>query len=251
VSQSNLARPSAPESLAGEFINIPILVTSNIRSFTPMVLGRGDDNDLIYIRDRYIAFKDSPVKSELCNVIILTLISFACSTEQTGMTNNSNNMLKLYKLIDHKLHYWETWDKDSETAIIHWGIVGQRGEDKEVSSESGSSFHAVVQKEIVEKQKEGYAEFDEDKIAFLEIEYKVDGFGTEKDLEKRYALENHLDELLGWTGLGHVDGGSIGSGSMEVGCAVVDFEIAKKVIEDNLVSTEFVGYTRIFRMGDE
>lgn len=30
--------------------------------------------------------------------------------------------------------------------------------------------------------------------------------------------------MLGWTGLGHVDGGSIGSGTMEVGCEVVDFE---------------------------
>ena len=42
-----------------------------------------------------------------------------------------------------------------------------------------------------------------------------------------------MDEVLGWTGLGHTDGGSIGSGTMEVGCVVVDFEIAKKVIEEH------------------
>ena len=36
-------------------------------------------------------------------------------------------MLKLYKLIDNQLHYWETWDKDEKTAIVHWGIVGQTG----------------------------------------------------------------------------------------------------------------------------
>ena len=35
--------------------------------------------------------------------------------------------------------------------------------------------------------------------------------------------------ILNWgTGLGHTDGGSIGNGTMEVGCIVVDFDIAKK-----------------------
>jgi hypothetical protein len=41
-------------------------------------------------------------------------------------------LLKFYKVIDNELHYWETWDKDDKTAIIHWGIVGQQGQDKEV-----------------------------------------------------------------------------------------------------------------------
>jgi len=59
-----------------------------------------------------------------------------------------------------------------------------------------------------------------------------------------------MDEVLGWTGLGHTDGGSIGSGTMEVGCVVVDFDIAKKVIEQDLKNTEFADYTRIFKMNE-
>ena len=55
-----------------------------------------------------------------------------------------------------------------------------------------------------------------------------------------------MDEVLGWTGLGHCEGGSIGSGTMEVCCFVVDFDIAKKVIETKLKDTEFADYTRIF-----
>ncbi len=160
-------------------------------------------------------------------------------------------MLKLYKLTDNQLHYWETWDKDEKTAIVHWGVVGQRGQDKEVKSGLFSNFRKTVQKEINKKLKDGYVEFGEDKLSFLEIEYKIDGFGTEQDLEKRHRLENKLDEILGWTGLGHTDGGSIGSGTMEVGCMVVDFEIAKKVIEVNLKNTEFADYTRIFKMDNE
>lgn len=160
-------------------------------------------------------------------------------------------MIKLYKLIDAKLHYWETWDNNEKSATIHWGIVGERGKDKEIKSGLFSNFHKTVQKEIDKKIKEGYAEFDEDKISFLEVEYKIDGFGTDQDLDKRHRLEEHLNELLGWTGLGEVDGGSIGSGTMEAGCIVVDFEIAKKVIEDNLKNTEFGDYSRIFKMNEE
>jgi predicted DNA-binding WGR domain protein len=182
---------------------------------------------------------------------ILTLTFFACSTDNKTTTENSISMLKLYKLIDNQLHYWETWDKDEKTAIVHWGIVGQRGEDKEIKSGLFSNFRKTVQKEIDEKLKEGYAEFNEENHSFLEIEYKIEGFGTEQDLDKRHRLEEKMDEVLGWTGLGHTDGGSSGSGTMEVVCVVVDFDIAKKVIEEKLKNTEFADYTRIFRMENE
>ncbi|CAA9197385.1 hypothetical protein FLA105534_01593 [Flavobacterium bizetiae] len=157
-------------------------------------------------------------------------------------------MLKLYKQKDNQLWYWETWDKDEKTAIVHWGIVGEQGENKEVKGGLFSSFRKNVQKEIDQKLKEGYAEFDQDKVSFLEIEYSIEGFGTEQDLAKRHRLEQKMDEILGWTGLGHSDGGSIGSGTMEVGCMVVDFDIAKKVIEESLKETEFENYSRIFKI---
>ncbi|UTN06551.1 hypothetical protein L0669_11720 [Flavobacterium bizetiae] len=160
-------------------------------------------------------------------------------------------MLKLYKQKDNQLWYWETWDKDEKTAIVHWGIVGEQGQNKEVKGGLFSSFTKNVQKEIDQKLKEGYTEFDQDKVCFLEIEYSIDGFGTEQDLEKRHRLEQKMDEVLGWTGLGHTDGGSIGSGTMEVGCMVVDFDIAKKVIEERLKGTEFGNYSRIFKIDQE
>lgn len=159
-------------------------------------------------------------------------------------------MIKLYKRIDNKLNYWETWDNDDKSAIVHWGLVGQRGQDKEVKGGLFSNFRGIVQKEMNERLKEGYAEFEEDSLVFLEVEYLIDGFGTEEDLDKRHRLEERLNELLGWTGLGHVDGGSIGSGTMEAGCVVVDFDIAKMVIEDDLKDTEFSNYSRIFRMNE-
>lgn len=155
-------------------------------------------------------------------------------------------MIKLYKQNDNELHYWETWEKDEKTAIFHWGIVGQRGQDKEIKSGLFSNFKTKVETEISKKLNEGYSEFDEDRFSYLEIEYIIEGFGTEEDLDKRHRLEEIMDEVLGWTGLGHTDGGSIGSGTMEVGFIVVDYEIAKKVIEENLKNTEFSNFSRIY-----
>jgi hypothetical protein len=63
----------------------------------------------------------------------------------------------------------------------------------------------------------------------LLVEYPIDGMGTGDDLKKRHRLEDRMNETLGWTGLGMCDGGSIGSGSMEVCNYVVDFEVAKAV----------------------
>ena len=51
---------------------------------------------------------------------------------------------------------------------------------------------------------------------------------------------------MGWTGLGHCDGGSIGSGAMEACCFVVDFEIAKRVVAAALSDTPFADFTRIY-----
>ena len=39
-------------------------------------------------------------------------------------------MIKLYKPIENKLHYWETWDKDEKTAMIHWGLLGNLDKTK-------------------------------------------------------------------------------------------------------------------------
>jgi predicted DNA-binding WGR domain protein len=160
-------------------------------------------------------------------------------------------MLKLYKEILGELHYWETWDKDPETGIVHWGQVGQTGQHKELKSGLFSNFRKSIQKEIEQKLKEGYAELEEENYSFLEIEYQINGFGTDEDLDKRHRLEEKMDAILGWTGLGYCDGGSIGSDTMEVGCVVVDFNIAKKVIEENLTNTEFSNYSRIFEMVEE
>ena len=93
---------------------------------------------------------------------------------------------------------------------------------------------------------DGYKDISDQRVILI-IEYKVDGFGTEKDLDKRYELQDWLNSKLGWTGLGRCDGGSIGSGTMETASFVVNFDLAKKILERDLKETKFANYTRIYK----
>ena len=155
-------------------------------------------------------------------------------------------MLKLYKNTSSGVEYWETWDDGNGNHTVHWGSLGTRGKTKTLSAGLFRDPTKKIQTEVEGLLESGYSQLEiEDHVTLL-VEYAVDGFGTSEDLDKRHELEQRLNETLGWTGLGHVDGGSTGSGTMEACCYVVDFEIAKSVIERELKGTEFDDYTRIY-----
>lgn len=155
-------------------------------------------------------------------------------------------MLKLYRFSDGKKEYWETWEDERQSHTVHWGELGTSGASKTVHSTLFAKAEKTIQKEIDQLVKLGFRPIDMDDHCTLLIEYAVDGMGAAEDLEKRHRLQSRMDETLGWTGLGVCDGGSIGSGSMEVCTFVVDFDVAKAVIEKDLAGTEFANYTRIF-----
>jgi hypothetical protein len=147
-------------------------------------------------------------------------------------------MEKLYKNIDGSLYYWETWTSDQKSSMIHFGKLGEKGTTDTVPT--------TVTYEMMENLKsEGYKTIPIEDLETLIIEYEVD-LENDQDLQKRYDLQDRMQETLGWTGLGFCDGGSIGSGTMEVCCFVVDFEIAKKIVEDDLKFTKYNDYKRIY-----
>lgn len=155
-------------------------------------------------------------------------------------------MLKLYKLtVDEKL-YWETWDNDNGTHTIHWRELGTEGHSKIVKSSLLKKATDIIQKEVDKLVSDGHVPIDPEDHFTLLIEYEVNDMGSVEDVEKRHRLEDRMNDTLGWTGLGACDGGSIGSGTMEICSFVVDFEVAKKVIAADLKGTEFANYTRIY-----
>lgn len=153
-------------------------------------------------------------------------------------------MIKLYKTIGGVLRYHEAWENDG-AITEHWGAVGERGESRDHKMPKRKSEETALREVLKPAIEDGYLPLDEDAPKVLLIEYPVDGMGSPRDLEKRNALEDRMNEILGWTGLGYCDGVSIGSGSVEVCCMVVDAEIARRVIEDDLKNTEFADYARI------
>jgi hypothetical protein len=151
---------------------------------------------------------------------------------------------KLYKRIDGALRYHEAWEH-AGTITEHWGLVGERGTVKEHPAPKVGKVKAL-KKLLQPAIDQGFAPIDEDDMPAVLVEYVVDGFGSRNDIEKRHELEEHLNELLGWTGLGHCDGGSIGSGTMEACCFVVDADIAIRVLEAELRSTKFGDFARVY-----
>ncbi len=154
-------------------------------------------------------------------------------------------MFKLYKRIKRLLHYHEAWAQGAKICE-HWGIVGERGETTEHKRNKKLSEVKNLEQVLAKPLGEGFKPIEVDDHFILLIEYPVEGMGTTKYLAKRNALENRMNETLGWTGLGNCDGGSMGSGTMEVCCFVVDFKIAKRVIEEDLKNTKFADYSRIY-----
>jgi predicted DNA-binding WGR domain protein len=154
-------------------------------------------------------------------------------------------MQKLYRVADGVLSYHEAW-LNGGSVIEHWGRVGDRGQMREHRRAPRESERKALTRILAPAAAAGYAPIAPDAHAVMVVEYPVDGFGTPKDLEMRLAVEGLLNEALGWTGLGHCDGGSIGSGTMEVACLVVSPTIAEQVISAALQSSPFAAYTRIY-----
>lgn len=159
------------------------------------------------------------------------------------------SMIKLYKKVEGQWHYHEAWVGGGEITE-HWGVVGDRGSTREHSVTSGHAASAALREVLKDAYAKGYEEVDLDDHAILLVEYSVDGVGTPDDLDKRHKLQDRLSETLGWTGLGHCDGGSIGSDTMEAACFVIDFPVAKAVLERDLKGTEFEDFTRIYNERD-
>ena len=156
-------------------------------------------------------------------------------------------MKKLYIYNEKKQCYFydEAWVGDGEITE-HIGQLGTRGRVKTHARDQALSEEENILKALAPAIRGGYKQIPIADHYTLLIEYSVDGFGTPEDLDKRYALQDRMGETLGWTGLGHCDGGSIGSGTMEVCCFVVDFDVATRVIQDDLKGTKFADFTRIY-----
>ena len=147
-------------------------------------------------------------------------------------------MLKLYKKTMTGLQYWEAWSVEQEL-ILHWGKVGERGKSRTVPL-NGEDQSTAIRREAKNPRKRGYRKIPTGRLVRIVIQYRIDGMGTTEDLDKRIQVQNLMDDRLGWLGLGHCDGGDIGSGTINVFCLVVDGSIAIPHVIDELRSADLL-----------
>lgn len=153
---------------------------------------------------------------------------------------------KTYKREDDILAYHEAWANDGEITE-HWGICGTEGDQSTHVYDSLAAGQNIIQAIKKRAREAGFSALARSKHRQLVIELSVDGFGTADELDLRHKLEAYFDNRLGWLGLGHVDGGSTGSGSMEIFCIVPDFVVAKAAVEKELVELE-IEDARLYEM---
>jgi hypothetical protein len=156
-------------------------------------------------------------------------------------------MIKLYKgTKGGVLHYHEAWSADV-TITEHWGKLGELGSTRDHSLSEADDPDDVLEAVLASARATGFAELDDGDLQMLLIEYQIVGMGSAADLSKRHALEDRLNEVLGWVGLGQCEGGKVGCGTMQVCCLVVDYELARSMIEADLAGSIFGDYSRIYR----
>jgi hypothetical protein len=172
----------------------------------------------------------------------LLLFMFFSSCLGQTKTDNANSiqmdyfdedgqiLLKLYKKTDKGYLYWETWNTDDKTAEIHWGQLGQTGEEKELKTSSYKELKIKLKEQIEKIIKEGYAEIPLEDQYTIALTFKLGSWGTPKDLDRREEIRSVLTEHLGWTGNGRCDDGDIGSGEMTLYADVVEPYVAVKTI---------------------
>jgi len=149
--------------------------------------------------------------------------------------------VKLYKREAEQLLYREAW-VDGEAVVEHAGVYGQRGSVQTHPAAGPARQREAIAGLAAAAEADGFRRVPEDKLVGLVVSTAIDGMGSADDLKRRHALEDFLDEVTGWRGLGHCDGGSIGSGSMEAFCLVVDYAIAAEAIARELAASPFADF---------
>lgn len=66
------------------------------------------------------------------------------------------------------------------------------------------------------------------------IQYRIEGMGSTRDLDRAIAIEDLMNECLERAGLGRCDGHDIGSGTLNIFCDIIEGTVAGGVLVDCL-----------------
>ena len=151
-------------------------------------------------------------------------------------------MFKRYRRSSGVIEYHEAWPEDG-AVLEHWGACGERGQTRRHPAGTASDQLNILKELKAKAATLGFKPIPMSRHVEVIVQRPVAGMGTPQDLDERHALEEFLNEQTGWLGLGLCDGGSIGSGSMEAVCYVVDAEVARSALARELAKSRFNAFT--------
>tara|TARA_A100000171_G_C2139965_1_gene154264 strand:+ start:8602 stop:9078 length:477 start_codon:yes stop_codon:yes gene_type:complete len=156
-------------------------------------------------------------------------------------------VFRFYKKSRGHQYYWEIEDIDTTSSMIHFGRVGQEGTKRFLKSGSGGYHQEKINKQIKFVLDQGYSKLIRKDYQILVIEYEVEKKGAPLDYQAaRYQLEFLLKEILKRYGLGCFDENNSGSEFTRFYCYVVDFELAKEIIDQALKKMNFKSFSKIY-----
>lgn len=140
-------------------------------------------------------------------------------------------MVSLYKRLRGYAVFWEAWEEAHQIHIRH-GKLGELGQ-METCQASERAREDIAQR-IALLRADGFVEIGAEDRASVILQYRVHGWGTATESDRREAITELLDDCLGATGLGECTGRDMGGGTMNFFCLVVDPELAASVIRRGL-----------------
>ncbi|MEO0467518.1 MAG: hypothetical protein AAF216_13330 [Pseudomonadota bacterium] len=159
-------------------------------------------------------------------------------------------MFKLHKRDEDGAvrQYHEVWaDPENRRLICHWGEIGQEGEVEAHRIWLVRSLEEQVEALLQPARDAGFSELGAADYTSLVVASETEDEGAVVDLDLRDAMADRIQEILGWTGLGHCDRAGTTDHSMELICLVVNFDLAKSVLTEALAHGEFADTSLIIR----
>jgi hypothetical protein len=148
-------------------------------------------------------------------------------------------MIELYKREPDGFHYWRAW-RYRRIVVTNWGKAGEKGRTHQIRLRKGQTAKAVMEEAARSFIARGFAPIDLDSHATIAVQYRLQGWGSVADLERRRQIEEVLTECLASTCNGFCDGGDLGSGEMNLYCLVLNTEAAKTALVYTLRKNRFL-----------
>ena len=183
-------------------------------------------------------------------------------------------MVKLYRRDTDKILYAECWPDGEEVydhIVVHTGVVGDAGEvEHEAFSGTVDDYRAFLMDFRMKYGQLRYDEWPPEDMTWIAIQFPAapvdmnrDGFeAAPEDMALRDLATELLNEALGWTGLGAVDGWEIGRTYgdptkfvLNLFCPVVDgsmgLQVVQQTLSDNLDEEQYGQMKLAVRMAGE